>query len=46
MNWKMRKDYLSVMPLLMPNQKKMENYCAWPMLWKEEITDNDECVLH
>ena len=35
----MRK-YISVMHLRMPNQKK--NYCAQPMLWKEEITGDDD----
>ena len=45
MNWKMRKYHLLVMQLLMPKTPKMENHWAL-MLWKEEITGKDECVLY
>ncbi len=25
-----------------PIQRNMENHCAWPILWKEEINGNDD----
>ena len=41
MNSKRRKSHLLLMPHVVPNPRRLENHCAWPMLYKEEINGND-----